>query len=459
MIKITSLSLFTIFALGLGNAFSEAIGEVEWVYSAGGPKHDKTRCVNIDKDGNVLLAGEISGPVKFGEVEVAGVGQLDMFVAKLDSSGKLLWVRTGGGSGVDRAYAVAADAGGNIYVGGHYSSSDAEWSGVRLPLIGEYDLFLAKYSASGDLLWVKTGGGPGYDYVHGLAVDPSGNVVVVGAMAGSSALETTRFENGPGGHLFCAKYDPEGALLWARSTSGKAAGSGHGVATDGRGNIYVGGMNSGVGEFGGRKLETVQGQEALVASLTPSGEVEWLTTYGGTPSCLVHEITCDQLGRVWVAGMFRGGATFGHEKFVTSGDKDNDAFVAHIGSGGDLKWVRVAQGKGTDYGLGVATDGEGNSFWCGTFAETVSLAGASLTSRGSSDIHLSAFDLEGNRSWTMQMGGVGGDNAYSLAYDRGGFVMIGGAHGADAQFGGYLLKDHGGGALYGGKIKVPIPTR
>ncbi|NBV87614.1 MAG: hypothetical protein EBS01_15405, partial [Verrucomicrobia bacterium] len=180
--------------------------EVEWVFSAGGKKHDKTRAVGVDSAGNVLLAGEITGPVSIGAREFPGAGEMDCFVAKVDPSGKLMWVNTEGGSKVDRCYAVAADAEGNVYAGGHFASPDAEFGGKRVPFVGEYDFFLVKYNSAGELQWVRTGGGEGYDYIHGIAVDSAGNVVVTGAVAGAAKIGEVSIENPPGGHLFCAKY-------------------------------------------------------------------------------------------------------------------------------------------------------------------------------------------------------------------------------------------------------------
>ena len=424
------------------------------MFSAGGAKHDKTRAVNVDASGHALLAGEWTGPAAFAGHELQGAGEMDWFVARVDSSGKMLWVRTGGGSKVDRCYAVASDKAGNVYAGGHFASPDAECGGTRLGLLGDYDFFLVKYDPAGELQWVRTGGGTGYDYVHGIAVDPAGDVVVTGAVAGSARIGNVAVENASGSHWFCAKYSGAGDLIWARATSGKAAGSGHGVAVDAAGNIHVGGSNSGVGELAGRKLETSSGQDAWVAKLSPSGEVLWMAQTHGTPSCLVHEIACDNGGRVWVAGMFRGEADFGGRKFRSGGDKDSDAFLAHFSPAGELKWVRTGQGKATDYGLGVATDGSGNSFWCGTFAEDANLAGKHLVSRGGSDMHLGSFDEAGNLRWITQMGGAGGDNAYTLAYHPAGCLLMGGQFSKTAVFGTREVVERGGGDLYAVRIQV-----
>lgn len=432
----------------------------DWAVGGGGAKHDKTRAVNADKNGNVLLAGEITGPAKFGTLELPGAGQLDAFVAKHSPSGDLIWARSAGGSATDRAYAVASDPEGNVYAAGHFESQNAEFSGTKVSNIGGYDLFIVKYDPKGNLLWVRTGGGEGYDYAHGLAVDPQGDVIVTGAVAGNATFGDTILETGPGRRLFCAKYSPDGKVLWVKTTEGKADGSGHGVATDGRGNIYVGGLNSGIGSFGRHELNTTKGQESLVAKLNRYGEVLWVSLQKGEPSCLVHEITCDLAGNIWAAGMFKGRAYFGSDIFESSGDKDSDAFIAHYATDGTLRWARSGSGPATDYGLGIATDGRGNSFLCGAFTDRFTMGGETLTSMGGSDIYVAGFDPRGSLQWITRAGGKGGDNAYSMVFDGGDSLILGGAFSAAGTFGAVEIQEAGGSDLYGAKMKVaPTPQK
>src|SRR3954454_14945980 len=114
-----------LFAVSLAFALSLPCPAAEpawvWALSAGGLLNDKTRAVNVDREGNVYLAGEATGEVDFGGTKVQGHGKaLDFFVAKVSPEGKFLWARMEGGDLTDRGYGVAPDAAGNVYVTGHY---------------------------------------------------------------------------------------------------------------------------------------------------------------------------------------------------------------------------------------------------------------------------------------------------------------------------------------------------
>lgn len=424
----------------------------QWAQSAGGLSNDKTRCVTTDAQGNVFLTGEMTGDATFGEITLKSGGGMDFFVAKLDPAGKFLWARHGGGSLVDRGYGVATDAKGNCYVTGHCQGSDVEFEGTKLHSAGDYDVFVAKYDPDGKLLWIRTAGGKGYDYGHGVAVDGNGDVIVAGAVVGESKFGETVIPYDGGGHPFCAKYSSNGDLLWVKTTEGKVGGSGHGVAVDGKGNIFVGGLSSGTGTFGGKPLITPKGTGTLVAKLSPQGVVLWIAQSFGEPSCLVHEITADSQGRVWVSGMFKGSATFGSERFTTTGDKDSDAFLSHYDAEGKLLWTRVGQGPAVDYGLGVVADGEGNAYLTGEFTADFKLGGATLKSLGTTDVYVAKFDAQGDLRWLIQAGGDKGDNAYTMARDSRGALIIAGSFSGTTAWGTKSLSSPKSSDLYAAKL-------
>lgn len=430
----------------------EAPPEFAWAVQAGGKAHDKTRCLAVDTRGNVFLAGEFVGTSQFGAQTLTSAGEMDFFIAKCSPEGKFLWARSAGGSGIDRGYGVATDAAGNCYVTGHFQSTNATFSGVAVPNAGDYDIFVAKYDPDGKLLWVRTAGGKGYDYGHGIAVDARGNVLVTGALVGDGAFGEVKITGATGAHVFCARYDSAGKLLWAKTAEGKASNSGHGIAVDGAGNAYVGGYSGGAGTLGGLALTNASGRDILVAKFTPDGKVAWIAEGNGSTNAMVHEITCDRAGNVWAAGMFKGGLKLG-DRIVTS-HGDNDLLLTSFDPAGKRLWTRTGGGPRVDYGLGVATDGAGNSFLTGEFTETAEIAGAPLTSAGSTDIYVAKFDRAGTLRWLTQAGGDKGDNAYTIVADAQGNLYLSGNFSGTAKFGAHTITSAGGNDVYLAKLKA-----
>jgi hypothetical protein len=413
----------------------------EWVAAGGGESHDKTRAVATDAQGHVFLASECVGDARFGDQLWRSAGGMDMCLIKVGAEGKPLWVAGLGGSKTDRAYGVICDAHGNAYVTGHFESGDLMVHGKPLANAGSYDAFTAKFSAAGDVLWVRSKGGADYDYGHGIAIDSKGAVVVTGAI---------------GRKIFCTKYDAEGNEVWHRSGEGALSGSGHGIAVDGRDEIVIGGNSSGSGSWGKLGIAS-KTTAALALKLNPQGEALWVSLIEGSPSALYHEITCDALGRVWGAGMFKGRLSVAGQTFSSSGEKDNDGLMVHLDAKGQVQWARHLKGVGTDYCLGVATDGSGRSYFCGDFNQATSLAGHSLTPRGSGDIFVAGFDERGGLSWVEQAGGKLNDSAYPLIYAASGHLICAGSFGAPASFGKVEVTGGGKSDLYAAKWRLPRP--
>lgn len=426
----------------------------DWAAAGGGIKADKVRGLNVDRAGNVFIAGECADEITFGAGPHRGLGLNDVFVAKLDPQGRCLWSKVAGGPLIDRAYAVATDAAGNCYVTGHFQGETAGFDGQVVRGRGDYDAFVVSYDKSGGLRWVRTAGGKGYDYGHGVAVDTRGDIVVAGAVVGEAAFGDVIVPNEPGAHLFVAKYRADGELLWAKVATGKAGGSAHGVVVDGRDNIYIGGLSAGLGAFGAQALSSPKGTSALVAKLDRDGQVLWLRQHPGEPSCLFHELACDAQGRVWAAGMFKGKAVVGPDAYATTGPKDSDALLCHYDADGRLLWSRVGQGPGTDYGLGVATDGAGNAYLTGEFSEGFSLGGRRLRSRGATDVYVARFDAAGALTWLKQSGGTGSDNAYVDAMDGRGGLLIAGAFAGVQQLDHLALTSQGSGDAYVARLDL-----
>ncbi|MBB5032672.1 SBBP repeat-containing protein [Prosthecobacter vanneervenii] len=441
------ISLRTLCLALFATSLHAATPTFEWVAGGGGAKSDKTRAVTFDREGNVFMAGETTDDGTFGDQKRTGLGSTDFFLTKLSKDGKFLWVRSLGGSLVDRGYGVACDAAGNAYVTGHYQSTDAQANGQTLPNAGDYDVFIAKYDTKGALIWIKTAGGKGYDYGHGIVVDSKGDIVVTGSVAGESKFGDTIVNAGSTTRpIFCAKYDAAGNLKWVKTTGGKFSGSGHGLGVDGTDSLYIGGSGGGEGAMDGVTLQS-KAQAGIVLKLTPEGTAVWAAFLPGVPSAGFHEIAVDTAGRTWCAGMFKGVLNGG--PVHSTGDKDNDGVLAHFSPEGKLLWSHVLQGPATDYCLGVATDNTGRCFVTGEFSETATFVGQTLKTQGATDIFTAAFDEKGGLEWLLPTGGAKGDNAYCMAWHPSGRLIFSGACVAPATFGSQTMTSPGGAEAYG----------
>src|SRR5690606_17124065 len=126
---------------------------------------------------------------------------------------------------------------------------------VTLTSGGDKDIFLAKYSATGDLQWAKSAGGQYKEEIGisgigsgGLATDKEGNLLVTGMFSGYGGSPpiygTATFDNftltsNGNADVFVVKYDMNGNAVWAKNGGGKFSDIGCDVACDSFGNVLV----------------------------------------------------------------------------------------------------------------------------------------------------------------------------------------------------------------------------
>jgi hypothetical protein len=164
--------------------------ELDWVRRAGGAQEESGNRVAVDGAGNSYVTGIFTGVAIFGAGEtnqtILTAGDVDVFVARYDNAGVLVWVRrieTGHYEGAD----ITVDAAGNSYVAGSFGSRTTFGAGEAnqtvLTPAGSVDIFIAKYDSAGALVWAKRAGGSDHDGGYGVTVDASGNSYVTGLLA------------------------------------------------------------------------------------------------------------------------------------------------------------------------------------------------------------------------------------------------------------------------------------
>jgi hypothetical protein len=359
------------------------------------------------------------------------------------------WATRAGGTGFTFtfSYGIAVDEAGNSYVTGQFADvatfGAGEANETTLTSLGGADIFVAKYTSTGMLLWAKRAGGPNPgDLSLAIAVDGFGNSYVTGqydltATFGPGEANETTLQGQR--HLFIAKYDAAGLLLWARQASGFSSSTGHGIAVDNSGNSYVTGWFTSFTTFGPGETNEITligagGQDIFVAKYDADGQLLWVRSAGGSQP-LDHglAIALDELGNSYVTGQFGfdgTDATFGAGEInetTLSCAGLLDLFVAKYDTDGALQWARSAGGLAADRGTSIDVDGSGNSYVTGYFGGPGVIFGPGednetiLNGMAHDDIFVAKYDPDGSLLWVSEAFGPGSaDWGQGIAVDAAG---------------------------------------
>jgi hypothetical protein len=198
-VSLTSVRYDDIFVAKYNNS-----GTIQWAQSAGGMSDDEGNGIAVDGSGNAYVTGYFNGTATFGATSLTSAGSSDIFVAKYNSSGTLQWVRQGGGASSDGGKGITADGSGNVYVTGYFNGTST-FGTTSLTSAGSSDIFVAKYNSSGTILWAQKAGGSNYDEGNGIAVDGGGSVYVTGHLEDTAIFGLTSLTSAGGRDMFVVR--------------------------------------------------------------------------------------------------------------------------------------------------------------------------------------------------------------------------------------------------------------
>jgi hypothetical protein len=308
-----------------------SIGVRQWATYYGGNDYDHANSVVIDPQGNVYVLGytlstnfPVYNPSGGAYYQGSNAGYSDAFILKFNSSGVRLWATYYGGNYNDNAYSVTVDFQGNVYVVGYTNSTnfpvyDPGGGAYYQGTIGSsdsFDVFILKFDSIGVRLWATYYGGGSDDIANSVAIDPQGNVYVVGQTyftgfpvynPGGGAY----YQGSSAGYsdAFILKFNSIGARLWATCYGGSDYDYAYSVTTDPQGNVYVVGYTSStdfpVYDPGGGAYyqgSRAGGYDAFILKFNSSGVIQCATYYGGSDGDWANSIATDQQGNVYVVG-------------------------------------------------------------------------------------------------------------------------------------------------------------
>jgi hypothetical protein len=378
-----------------------------------------------------------------------------------------------GGSGIDVALGIAADAAGNAYLTGFTTSANFPTTvGTDRSLNGNTDVVVVKMRADGTgLAYAGLIGGSGDDEGYGIAVDGSGNAYVTGRTASTNfptAVGPDLSYNDSPRDAFVVKVRADGSgPAYAGFIGGSGGDEGRGIAVDGAGNAYVTGLTSSA-DFPtvGSLDPSYNGYDtdAFVAKVRADGTgLAYAGFIGGSGTDVGSGIAVDGAGNAYVVGS-TGSANFppqgGPDLTFNDGVSGLDAFVVKVRADGNgLVYGGFIGGSGLDNGYSVAVDGAGHAFVAGgtTSTDFPTVGGPDASHNGGYlDAFVAKVRVDGSGlDYAGFIGGSGFDEGYGVAVDGTGNAYVTGVT-SSANFpsvGGLASKQNVGSDAFVAKVR------
>jgi hypothetical protein len=400
---------FVLLAILLVSIVSLTALTPDWLWSqrAGGSDNDGTTASVVDAAGNSYITGFFVGTAVFGTTTLTS-SITKCFVAKMDSNGNWLWAKTPENTGVSDAMAIAIDPLGNVYIMGNFDGS-ATFGVSTITTGGLIDIYIAKLNPDGNWIWARGAGGTRNDAGRSMDVDNSGNVYIVGEFDRNATFGTTSFSIPNGKDVFVAKLSTDGLWAWAKQTGGANNIYSKDIAIDDNGNAYFTGYFSGSITFGDSTYTSAGSNDIYVAKLDTAGGCAGFATAGGTGNDHAEHIAVDNAGNCYITGGYAIPATFGNVTYNGYG-----GIVAKLDA--DRNWVWLSQANGATM-YDVVVDNAQNVYLTGGFGSIGIFGNITIYGEGNSDVFVTKLNSAGNWLWVQKAGGTGDDFGMGLGID------------------------------------------
>lgn len=402
-----TLYLWGVFTL-FGPFLKAQDSSILWQKTIGGNAMDVVYSLHQTADAGYILGG-YSYSNASGEKSENSRGGADGWIVKTDGSGTILWQKTIGGSGDDFLTSLYETQDGGFIVG---LGSNSNISGEKTENSrGGMDYWILKLDANGNIEWQKTYGGAQPDFdTHVFQTSDSG-YFVSGYSDSNVSGDKTDPSNGQRDY-WVLKLNENGNIIWQNSIGGSTLDRGiHSIQTEDGGFLIGGHSDSNVN---GDKSDISRGLfDNWLVKLSAGGDIEWDKTYGGSDNDILRDIV--QIEDGYIVG--------GYSHSGISGDKTGelrgviDFWIYKLNNEGNMVWQKTIGGNQTDYLRTIRRNSDGNYVVTG-YSNSNASGEKSENSNGGYDMWFLLLDPAGEILGQNTIGGAGDESAgYSIILD------------------------------------------
>lgn len=413
--KATALLIFSS-VFYIQHVFSQITPGIEWQNTIGGSDDDLLLSFQQTADGGYILGGVSKSNISGDKAENC-FGDWDYWIVKTDASGNIQWQNTIGGTNRDLLRSVQQTADGGYILGGE---SYSDISGDKTEnCIGYSDYWIVKTDALGNIQWQNTIGGSHIDELRCVRQTADGGYMLGGSS--SSDISGDKTENCiMFSDFWIVKTDALGNIQWQNTIGGTGFDNLYSLqqTTDGG---YILGGTSDSGISGDKTENNIGDWDYWIVKIGDTGNIMWQNTIGGNGTEVLSSVQQTNDG-----GYIIGGYSWSN----ISGDKtenskgDYDYWIVKIGTSGNIQWQNTIGGGDDDYLYSVQQTADGGFILGGLSSSDIS-GDKTENNSGYSDCWIIKTDASGNIQWQNSIGGSDLNYAYSFQQVADGGYLLG----------------------------------
>lgn len=383
----------------------------EWIKSIPGDAFEQNSSIAQAPCGDIYTVGFFQGTT-FGTLN--NVGTEDGFISKYSEQGQLIWVKQLAGSSTDRINGITIGSDNEIYIVGEFRGK-FRYNSDSLVSFDQLDVLVAKIDSSGSFQWATSASGWGYESAYDISLSPNGNLLVTGYYENDLHFGTFSLLANNLRDVFIMAIDQQGNPIWLESLSGPGVEYGRSIATDTSNNIYITGVFRDFLYPNGGTLAGFGSYDVFLAKYDPMGQLLWIKAMGGPSADEGYYVNIDSQQDVVLVGWYDRSIKI--DSLILNGSKEEDGFAAKFKPNGDLAWAIPLAGSFDERVYAIDFDDNDNIYLLGTVDSLLVIDGDSLTNRHlnrPTDIFVIKLDKDANYQWGQTLGHYYNDFCYDL---------------------------------------------
>jgi len=391
--------------------------EIEWQNTIGGNYYDQLNSIQQTSDGGYILGGWSDSNIS-GDKTEDSQGNYDYWVVKLDAEGNIQWQNTIGGNSVDYLTSIQHTSDGGYILGG-WSNSGVSGDKTENSQ-GANDYWVVKLDPIGYIQWQNTIGGGSYDYLTSIQQTTDGGYILGGMSQSDVSGDKTEICQGDFDY-WVVKLDASGNIQWQNTIGGNSWDELESLEQTTDGGYILGGYS--YSDISGDKTENCQGNhDYWVVKLDASGNIQWQNTIGGNLDDLLYSVQQTSDGGYILGGA--SGSGFSGDK-TESSQGYFDYWVVKLYTTGNIQWQNTIGGGSLDHLNSIQQTSDGGYILGGVSISDIS-GDKTENSQGANDYWVVKLDASGNIQWQNIIGGNSGDYLTSIQQTTDGKYILGG---------------------------------
>jgi len=422
-----------------------------WTKHFNGTGQNQPTSVIMDDNGNYYIYGNFNGTVSQDAISYSSFGgSQDIFLSKYNSLGEVQWIKQIGGTGVETAVSLLLSADGSSLILSGQTNGTCDFGGTSVTTVGLNDIFLAKFSLSGNCQWAKNVAYGATHQINGaIAEDNSGSIVMTGIF-----IDAVTFYGGSGSlsssysglrQMFIAKFDSGGNFTWSKLVGCSDAANSSNIksVTSYNGEYYFTGSYVGNLDINGTAISNSTGfTDGVLFKMNSSGTVQWVKQITGNDNAeIVYRHTMDESGNLYLTGHFISSTVNLDGTILTNTSAGTyDVFIAKYNTNGSVQWAQSAGSTADDKCLDI-TFKNGKGVVTGSFGGAITFGTSTLSWTALIDAFIAEFNTSGNFTSGIGISGGANDTGEACFYNSNGrnYITAGDFYSASVTIGSTTL--------------------